>query len=470
VTEELRDVPAPSALPIAPGQIIGERYLVGEVLGGGGVGVVCAGTHVHLGTPVAIKLIHSELKDDDEAVQRFVNEARATAALKGEHIARVFDVGLLPSGEPYLVMEHLEGIGLDQYLHERGPLAQTEAIDIMLQVCEGLAEAHATALVHRDVKPANLFLARRPDGQYSVKILDFGIAKRRVEAESPALTDPGKSLGSPWYMSPEQMLTPASVDERADVWSLGVLLFELLTARRPFDGESVPQVCANVLTTLPPRPSDLRGDLAPELDEIVLCCLEKDAQRRLRSVSELAAALQPFASVMSGAGVALDDRRTPNAEPFVYESRRPPSYGSLTPLHTGLRDSSPHLPPRRRSTSLILPLVAVGLLLFGGWLQYRDPSLVPRATRAVGAARVVLPWDPKPASGVPAAPLEPVSDPPTLLQTIHTARALPEVDRSDVATGEANEVLSPEQIRARVENYEAWLRAQGLKRLNDTDQ
>jgi eukaryotic-like serine/threonine-protein kinase len=213
-----------AALPIETGQIIGERYLVGEVLGGGGMGVVRAGTHVLLGTPVAIKVIHSELKHDAEAVQRFVNEARAAAALKGEHIARVFDVGVLESGEPYLIMEQLEGMGLDQYLAGRGPLTPVEAVDIVLQVCEGLTEAHAAGLVHRDIKPANLFLARRPDGQLSAKILDFGIAKR-LDAPSPALTDPGRSLGSPWYMSPEQMLTPASVDARADVWSLGVLLF-----------------------------------------------------------------------------------------------------------------------------------------------------------------------------------------------------------------------------------------------------
>lgn len=433
------------------------------------MGVVCAGTHVHLGTPVAIKLIHSELKDDAEAVQRFVNEARATAALKGEHIARVFDVGLLQTGEPYLVMEQLEGIGLDQYLRERGPLAPSEAVDIVLQVCEGLAEAHAAALVHRDIKPPNLFLARRPDGQYSVKILDFGIAKQRVHAESPALTDPGKSLGSPWYMSPEQMLTPASVDERADVWSLGVLLFELLTTRRPFDGESVPQVCANVLTATPPRPSDCRSDLAPELDEIVLGCLEKEPQRRPRSVSELAQALVPFASApLPATVIALDDSRQSNPEPVAYAPRRPPSYGSLTPLHTGLRESGAYLPLRRRSWPLALPLVALALLLFGGWLQYRDPTLVPRAARALRTTHLALPWDPRLASDDPAPVLAPVVEAPTMLQSVHSGRALPEIARPELSP-HGTVALTPEQVRARVENYEAWLRAQGLKRLNEAE-
>jgi serine/threonine-protein kinase len=457
----------PSTPRIAAGQIIGERYRVGKVLGGGGMGVVCAGTHVLLGTPVAIKLIHSELKNDAEAVQRFVNEARATAALKGEHIARVFDVGLLESGEPYLVMEQLEGVSLDEYLHERGPLAQSEAIDILLQVCEGLAEAHAAALVHRDIKPANLFLAQRPDRQFSVKILDFGIAKQRVHADAPTLTDPGKSLGSPGYMAPEQMLTPSSVDERADVWSLGVLLFELLTIRRPFEGDSVPQVCANVLTASPPRLGEYRSDVAPELDQVVQRCLEKEPHRRFWSVGELRQALLPFAP-QPGHAMAVPLANSPPAKPAIAsdERRRPPSYGSLVPINTHRRDSAPHLPlPRRR----FLPLALVGLSLLGlGVLQYRDPSLLPRAARAVNATRVELPWDPRLSTDLPAdtAALAPPREPPTILKRLETARAIPEPKRSDAAPNQAQPSLTPEQIKARVENYEAWLRAQGLQRLN----
>ena len=406
MTEELYAAqPETSVLPFAQGEIIAERYLVGEVLGGGGMGVVCAGTHVLLGTPVAIKLIHSELKGDPEAVQRFVNEARATAALKGEHIARVFDVGLLPSGEPFLVMEQLEGESLDRYLEKRGALAQSEAIAIVLQVCEGLAEAHAAGLVHRDIKPANLFLARRPDRQSSVKILDFGIAKQRVRSDAPALTNPGKSLGSPWYMSPEQMLTPASVDERADVWSIGVLLFELLTGRVPFDGESVPQVCANVLTASPPRLSETRADLPPELDAVVLRCLEKEPQRRFRSVNELAQALLSF-------------------EP-AFEASSSPSYDSLTPLDSGPSDVENYR-AERRGWPLAMTIVALASLLFGGWLQYRDPSLVHRA---LSATQLHLPWDPQLSPAAPMTPLEPAPPPPALLQPLHRAHAVPETQR-----------------------------------------
>jgi serine/threonine-protein kinase len=413
--------------PIEPGELIAERYLVGEVLGGGGMGVVYAGTHVLLGTPVAIKLIHPELKDDAEAVGRFVNEARAAAALKGEHIARVFDAGQLPTGEPYLVMEQLAGVSLDQYLQGRGPLPQAEAVAIVLQVCEGLAEAHATALVHRDIKPANVFLAERPDGNYSVKVIDFGIAKQRVRTDTPALTNPGKSLGSPWYMSPEQMLTPASVDPRADIWSLGVLLFELLTARLPFDGESVPQVCANVLSTPPPSPSELRGDVAPELDAIVHRCLEKEPQKRFASVNDLAQALLPFASVGSwnDAG-ALEPPAFTDLEPVI--EAHVPAYDSYTPLHSS-HDVAPPPQPRRRGWAAALTLVALASLFFGGYLQYRDPTLV---RRAVNATRLTMPWDPTLASAEPPIPLEPTYESPTLLQVMHSSRATPEPPRGEI--------------------------------------
>ncbi|HVY25989.1 MAG TPA: serine/threonine-protein kinase [Polyangiaceae bacterium] len=412
----------PTALPIQAGQIIGERYLVGEVLGYGGMGVICAGTHVLLGTPVAIKLIHSELKDDPEAMQRFVNEARSAAALKGEHIARVFDVGVLPSGEPYLVMEQLEGTSLDQYLEGRGALEQHEAVDILLQVCEGLAEAHAAGLVHRDIKPSNLFLALRPDGRSSIKILDFGIVKS-VHAESPRLTDPDKSLGSPWYMSPEQMTTPADVDARSDVWSLGVLLFELLSRRLPFEGDSLPEVCANVLASPPASLFEYRNDLAPELDAIVHHCLEKDRDRRISSVSELAHALLPHATVLHAAAYAVEESRVP-AE---------------------ARTVRPYALPRRRVWPLALAFVALPLLLAAGWLQYRDPSLAVHITRAVVGANARLSPDAAPLFEEPSGALQS----PRLLQYLHTAQAWRERERSsDEPEPVSNEPVRAEPVKA----------------------
>lgn len=425
-------------LPIAPGQVIGERYLVGQVLGEGGMGLVFAGTHLLLGTPVAVKLIHSELKDMPEAVQRFLNEARTTAALKGEHIARVFDVGVLASGEPYIIMEQLEGIGLDQYLEERGALDQEEAVGIVLEACEGLAEAHAAGLVHRDVKPANLFLARRPDGQFSVKLIDFGIAKQ-PRRDDPGLTDPGKSLGSPWYMSPEQMLTAHAVDERADVWSLGVLLFELLTNCHPFEGETLAQVCGSVLTAPAPRLRDFRDDVSSELEDIVLCCLEKEPAHRFRSVTQLASALLPFASL--------------------------PDHATFRPMAA----DSPSRPPRPSGWPPLLTLLVLSVLVVG-WLQYRDPTLLPRtmsAVRARGAQQLQLPWDPRLLPDPPARELDRASEPLPPPRTIHLTRAVPETERESPGSSVEDDspALTPAELGRRREIYEAWLRAQGLERL-----
>jgi serine/threonine-protein kinase len=431
------------------------------------MGVVFSGTHVLLGTPVAIKLIHSELKDDEEAVQRFVQEARAAASLKGEHIARVFDVGLLPSGEPYLVMEQLEGLGLDDYLHERGPLAQAEAVDIVLQACEGLAEAHAAKLVHRDIKPANLFLSRRVDGRFSLKILDFGIAKQRLNGNTPALTDPGKSLGSPWYMSPEQMLTPASVDERADVWSLGVLLFELLAAKRPFDGESVPQVCASVLTASPPPLRALRDDVAAELERVVHRCLEKDPSQRVGSVEELAQLLAPFAAAPTlGSGIVLENAEASSFSRQGAAPRHPASYGSLVPLHA---DSSSDSPPRRhRAWPAALALFVLSLVLAGGLLHYRDPTLLSRTVRTVNAKQLALPWEPRLLPDGPMSELTPQRSLP-VWQPFRSARAVPELETGNAAPVDESEQLTPEQARERAANYEKWLRSQGLTRLNELE-
>ena len=279
--------------PVVPGQVLGDRYRVDEPLGAGGMGVVCRATHIGLGTPVAIKLIRPDFTADEEFVRRFLNEARRAALLRSERIARVHDVGQLATGEPFLVMELLEGLELGEYLEQHGALPTADAVNIAIQITEGLEEAHRSGIVHRDIKPANTFLVRRTDGRFAVKILDFGISKQIVEGAT-TLTDARQSLGSPWYMSPEQMLDAAHVDARSDLWSLGVVLYEMLTGRRPFEGETVPEVCAKVLATSAPPLSELRPDLAPELQAIVARCLEKDPLDRFPNAASLGAALSEY--------------------------------------------------------------------------------------------------------------------------------------------------------------------------------
>jgi serine/threonine-protein kinase len=452
-----------SSNPVVPGQIIGDRYRIGAIIGEGGMGVVCAATHVGLGTPVAVKLIRANVKHGSESVLRFLNEARTAASLKGEHIARVYDVGQLESGEPYLVMEQLEGIGLDAFIQERGPLKQSEAVDIVLQACEGLAEAHAAALVHRDIKPANLFLALRPDGQFVLKILDFGISKRLLESERKGLTDPGSSLGSPWYMSPEQMKDSSLVDQRADVWSLGVLLFELLTKEWPFRGESIPQVCANVLTSPTPLPSARRPDIDAGLDAVVLRCLEKDPEKRYLGVAALAEDLRRFASrSIRSSALALGE--TQPAGGAQSDSERPHTPGSLAPIFSRV------VRPRSRwsSAGAVVALLAVGALFAGLGLPYaREHYGLPSLAEL---SRTRLPWDPR----LGPDPLEDQTiarrdSPSPMMHRIITAPVSSDATTATAAPGNATPALgpTPDEIRRGTARYKNWQREQ--ERLQPAD-
>ena len=287
-------------LGIRPGDVIAGKYRVSRVLGAGAMGLVVAAHHVQLDTKVAIKLLLPELLANDEAVARFAREARAVAKLTTEHVARVLDVGTLETGVPFMVMEYLEGQDLAARLDTAGALPVEEAVDFIVQTCVALAEAHGHGIVHRDLKPANLFCIRRPDGQLSIKVLDFGISKLTVPgaAASPAsfsVTKQFDVIGSPLYMSPEQMKASRHADAQSDIWALGVILYQLLAADVPFTGESETDIAINVASK-PPRPlRGFRPDVPPRLEAVILKCLEKDRADRYRNVADLASELAPFA-------------------------------------------------------------------------------------------------------------------------------------------------------------------------------
>ena len=232
-----------------PGDVLAGKYRVERVLGSGGMGVVVAAMHLTLQERVALKFLLPEGAKKEETVTRFLREARAAAKIKSEHVARVSDVGTLESGAPYLVMEYLDGSDLSALLRRDGPLPPRDAVEYVLQACEALAEAHAVGIVHRDLKPANLFLARHAGGAPRIKVLDFGISKLTARDPSMPPDDPSMTrtrawLGSPLYMSPEQMRSARDVDTRTDIWALGVILYELLSGKPPFDGETFPELCA----------------------------------------------------------------------------------------------------------------------------------------------------------------------------------------------------------------------------------
>jgi serine/threonine protein kinase len=283
---------------VKPGEILGGKYRIDRILGAGGAGVIAAGIHIELGQKCAIKLLRADV--EPELKERFVREARAAARLKGEHVARVMDVGKSADGTPYFVMELLSGEDLGQLVARGGAVGAEMAVELALQTCEGLAEAHAAGIVHRDLKPRNLFLTRRIHGEPLVKILDFGIAKIQRQGDKHE-TGTESVFGSPQYMSPEQMRASRDVDARADIWSLGVCLYELLAGVPPFDAPTVPLLCVKVLTEPPPPLQEKRPELPLDLVAVIERCLSKEPEERFADVGELAIALEPFAPGVSGA-------------------------------------------------------------------------------------------------------------------------------------------------------------------------
>jgi len=276
------------------GGVIAGKYRIERVIGHGGMGVVVAAWHLQLERTVAIKLIRGDWADDPLAVERLVREAKALASIQSEHVARVLDVGTLADGIPFIVMEYLEGRDLATLLERDGPLPTSDAVDFILQACEALAEAHRNGIVHRDIKPANLFVARQPGGGASIKVVDFGISKLINSASVESLTQPSRIVGSLYHMAPEQMRGEA-VDARTDVWAIGVLLFELVTGRKPFPGAAWPAVCARVLNESAPL-GVLGDDVPEELAAAVRRCLNRTPEDRFANVAELAVALSPFGS------------------------------------------------------------------------------------------------------------------------------------------------------------------------------
>jgi len=284
---------------LAPGTVLLGKYRIDEVIGTGGMGRVVRASHLYLQQSVAIKILLPQMAESPSTVARFLREAQATVRLKSEHIARVIDVGTMPDGIPFMVMEHLEGNDLNQILRHHGPQVPEIVCDLMLQACEGMAEAHAMGIVHRDIKPSNFYITRRPDGSMLLKILDFGISKTPVGYEE--LTGTQTVIGTPTYMSPEQMKSGKQTDARSDIWSMGVVMYQLLHGRPPFSGESYAELVLKVGTE-PPAPVDLQ--LPAGLGDVILRCLEKEQKNRLQNVGELARMLAPYATDPSTAAAA----------------------------------------------------------------------------------------------------------------------------------------------------------------------
>ena len=314
-----------SAADHARGTILRGKYRIERVLGEGGMGIVLLATHLKLEQRVALKVLRPAARERPNVVARFAREARSAAKLRNEHVVRVLDVDETDEGDPFLVMEHLVGIDLETRIRRDGPLSAELAADYMLQVCEGVAEAHAVDIIHRDLKPANLFLTKSADGSDLVKVLDFGIAKA---GEDLSVTAADAVLGSPVYMAPEQLKSSSDVGARTDIWSLGVVLYQLVSGELPFNAATVAGLAA-IIASEPARPlREARPDLPPALYAVVDRCLHKAPAERFASVVELARALAEIASVPSAADRVSRVARAAAARPE-------PSSLDLVPVAAG---------------------------------------------------------------------------------------------------------------------------------------
>jgi serine/threonine protein kinase len=404
------------AAGVREGEILAGKYRVERVLGVGGMGVVVAARHLQLDTRVAIKFLLPSMLGNQEAVARFANEARRAVKIQSEHVARVLDVGTLDSGAPYMVMEYLQGADLSAVLRERGPLPVEEAVDYLLQAMEAIAEAHTLGIVHRDLKPANLFSIQRPDGKSSIKVLDFGISKL-TEAGSTggvSVTKTSALMGSPLYMSPEQMRSSKDVDSRTDIWALGVILFELVTGRPPFMSDSVTELAIVVAIEPTPSAHALRAGSPIELDAVLFRCLEKQPRDRYRDVAEFAFALLPFASKRAKASV---DRISGTIGGGTLRESVHPSPSSPAPPGTGtLPAVGMTTPGVTRAKRTALGALAIGVAAVAAFAAVAglhpkgtDPREIPTASQPAHAA-VEVP--PPAATPSPSAPLAAVVDSP----------------------------------------------------------
>jgi serine/threonine-protein kinase len=366
---------------------------------------------------------------------RFAREARAAVKIKSEHVARVTDVGTLETGAPYMVMEYLEGQDLSALL-ARGPLPVEQAVDYLLQACEAIAEAHALGIVHRDLKPANLFLARLPGGIQSVKVLDFGISKLTGLSGSSGQDSATRTkalLGSPLYMSPEQMQSSKDVDARSDIWALGVILYELIAGASPFTADTMPELILKIMSTAPVPLRSVRSDVPEGVEAAVMRCLAKDRLQRFQTVGELAGALAAFGSkkarisldrisqVMGAAGMA-------GSMAFPQPDSVAPAPASAVGAGTaGAFGTSVAKPLRANPLALVgvaaLALLALAGVAFAGrWLLPSDqsaqvtdtPPSAEVTSKPVSAAVMPAPPAPELRPSPPAPPSAAVTSTPSV--------------------------------------------------------
>lgn len=374
---------------LAPGSVIDDKYELLRVLGRGGMGAVLEARHRAIGERVAVKVMLPSSHAAPDGPARFLREARAAFGISNEHVARVLDAGTTNDGHPYLVMELLEGSDLASVLSQRGPLPLGEAVDYVEQIADALSAAHQRGIVHRDVKPANVFVTQR-NGRPFLKVLDFGIAKA-VDSNATHLTSGVATVGTIPYMSPEQLTASRDVDPRADVWSLGVVLYELVTGRRPFDAPSGAELIVAIMQMAPPPLRALRPDAPDALANVVVQGLRKNRDERFSSVDAFARAARAALStpIVPWAGAPMT---AAPPSPYAATLNAPDAPAAMVYRQPAYPMMAPHPPSGNKAL-----VVTGGVVTSGGvlaWIAAAIPGVVNGSeigtAVAIGAASVVV--------------------------------------------------------------------------------
>jgi len=369
------------------GVVLQEKYRITRLLGEGGMGAVYEGQHTIIGRKVAVKFLHSELTASEEVVRRFYREAQAAAAIGHSNIIDIYDVGVSGQGEPYLVMEYLEGESLADIIRRSAPLNPGAASAILEPALQALAAAHEKGIVHRDLKPENIFITYRKGQAPVVKLIDFGISKMMLGDDGTKLTATGSLLGTPLYMSPEQARGASDIDHRTDIYSTGVIFYEMLTGGQPFTGPNYNALLVSILTEEPRSPKDIFEGFSAECEPVIMKCIQKDPADRFQTALEMLAAVKELSTFETRharlghllgeaegeniAGGGLGEEISTNdagemAAGVLTELEReatPGAFAGTVKKESGFRMPGMLMPGMRRRTPAVIIAVAIALLI-----------------------------------------------------------------------------------------------------------
>jgi len=390
-------------MSLTPGQILDNKYRIVRLIGEGGMGSVHEGENTRIARRVAIKVLHSAATANEQVVQRFEREAQAAGRIGSDHILEVLDMGQLPDGDRYMVMEYLDGEPLSGRIEKLGRMTPGQIAPLMRQALKGLQAAHDAGIIHRDLKPDNIFILREKAGQPDfVKIIDFGISKFSALASDMNMTRTGAVMGTPYYMSPEQAKGSSNVDPRSDVYAIGVIMYEAVTGRVPFDGNTFNELMFKIVLSDPPKLSEAVPDLDPEFAAIINKAMARELDDRYASAAQLRQTLDDYLGGARASQVQLPAAVAPAVGTA-------PSNTAQSQTRATWANTNADVVPKRSGAPLVAAAVVGGLLVLGGG-AFAAFKLMGSSTDS-GAAAALAPAASASAAPEPVAKVAPAAAP-----------------------------------------------------------